>query len=139
MLYETLKAVVIIQKHIIWWSFYEIKRSLICNSYSAAKEKPRPKFSFSFNKEKAEKEGRNLDQGLMPFNEAMQILQMPNEYTLEMVEERADKLFKLNDPTKGGSFYIQCKIMGAKITLVQALVPTAPVDEPEEPSPNKPQ
>jgi import inner membrane translocase subunit TIM16 len=27
------------------------------------------------------------------------------------------KLFELNDPAKGGSFYLQCKVLGAMETL----------------------
>ena len=59
--------------------------------------------------------------GLMPINEAINILQVPEVYTHEMIEERFSKLFIMNDPTKGGSFYIQCKIMGAKLTLIETL------------------
>ena len=55
----------------------------------------------------------------MPIEEAINILQVPDTFTAEEVESRFDKLFKINDPTKGGSFFIQCKVTGAKITLLK--------------------
>ena len=64
--------------------------------------------------------------GLMPIDEAVQILQVPQGFTSEMIEERYMKLFKINDPTKGGSFYIQCKIMGARLTLLDSINASKP-------------
>lgn len=53
--------------------------------------------------------------------EALQVLQMETNYTEEQVEERYQKLIKINDPGKGGSFYLQCKVMGAKDVLLEQL------------------
>ena len=36
-------------------------------------------------------------------------------------QQRFDKLFEANDPKKGGSFYLQSKVMCAKIRLEEAL------------------
>ena len=36
------------------------------------------------------------------------------------VNAQYEKLFKMNDPTKGGSFYLQCKLMGAKETIIDS-------------------
>ena len=66
----------------------------------------------------------------MPVQEAIQVLQVPENFTAEIVEERFDKLFKMNDPTKGGSLYIQCKVMGAKLALLKTLKP--PEDKVED-------
>jgi hypothetical protein len=55
--------------------------------------------------------------------EALQVLQVETGYTAEQVEERYEKLTKINDPTKGGSFYLQCKVMGAKDVLLEQLKP----------------
>ena len=57
----------------------------------------------------------------MPTEEALTILQIETPYTREKVEERYEKLFSLNDPAKGGSFYLQCKVIGAKLTLLSLL------------------
>ena len=57
----------------------------------------------------------------MPTDEALTILQIEKPYDAETVEARYDKLFTLNDPAKGGSFYLQCKVIGAKMTLLSLL------------------
>eukprot|EP00871_Galdieria_phlegrea_P004731 jgi/Galph1/5259/GphlegSOOS_G3933.1 len=36
---------------------------------------------------------------------------------LKEVIERSDHLYKLNDPTKGGSKYLQAKILSARVVL----------------------
>eukprot|EP01094_Clydonella_sp_ATCC50884_P030498 TRINITY_DN9976_c0_g1_i1.p4 TRINITY_DN9976_c0_g1~~TRINITY_DN9976_c0_g1_i1.p4 ORF type:complete len:115 (-),score=48.41 TRINITY_DN9976_c0_g1_i1:374-718(-) len=41
--------------------------------------------------------------------------------TEETIEERFKHLFEQNDPKKGGSFYLQSKVMCAKIRLQEAL------------------
>lgn len=53
--------------------------------------------------------------------EALQVLQIETEFTPEQIEERCEKLTKINDPAKGGSFYLQCKVMGAKEVLLEQL------------------
>lgn len=72
----------------------------------------------------------------MPIEEAKSILQVGQEFTLKDVDERFNKLFNLNDPQKGGSYYIQCKIMGAKLSLINHLQglenPEKKVDKTEE-------
>ena len=57
----------------------------------------------------------------MPTEEALTILNIESPYDRETVEARYDKLFSLNDPAKGGSFYLQCKVIGAKLTLLSLL------------------
>ena len=54
----------------------------------------------------------------MSINEAKLVLGV-QKGTAKEVEESYEKLFKLNDPAKGGSFYLQCKLMGAKETLAK--------------------
>ena len=49
------------------------------------------------------------------------MLQIETEFTPEQIEERCEKLTKINDPAKGGSFYLQCKVMGAKEVLLEQL------------------
>ena len=46
----------------------------------------------------------------MSVSEAKMILGIENGTPTE-VAEAYDTLFKLNDPAKGGSFYLQCKLM----------------------------
>jgi import inner membrane translocase subunit TIM16 len=77
----------------------------------------------------------------MPIDEAINILQVPATFTAEEVEQRFEKLFNLNDPAKGGSFFIQCKVRGAKITLIKHLEPEPSAPETTEgesdPKPNE--
>ena len=49
------------------------------------------------------------------------MLQVGQDFTIKDVEDRFNKLFNLNEPQKGGSYYIQCKIMGAKLSLTKHL------------------
>mmetsp|Transcript_22687 Transcript_22687/g.22445 ORF Transcript_22687/g.22445 Transcript_22687/m.22445 type:complete len:120 (-) Transcript_22687:13-372(-) len=65
-------------------------------------------------------------------NEALKILQIESSYTVEQVEERFKKLLNTNDPAKGGSFYLQCKIQGAKNTLLEELERPKEQQEQEE-------
>ena len=57
----------------------------------------------------------------MPYPEAFQILNLAENATVEEVQQASMRLFEKNDPAKGGSFYLQCKILGAKETLMGSL------------------
>ena len=34
-------------------------------------------------------------------------------FSVDVIQERTKKLLKDNEPERGGSFYLQCKILGA--------------------------
>lgn len=53
--------------------------------------------------------------------EAMQILNV-DKINPEEVNKRYEHLFKINDKSKGGSFYIQSKVVRAKERIDQELV-----------------
>jgi mitochondrial import inner membrane translocase subunit TIM16 len=54
----------------------------------------------------------------MSLREAQDILAFPNKpKSLQELNERYEKYFTVNDPKKGGSFYIQSKIYRAKEAL----------------------
>ena len=52
--------------------------------------------------------------------EASEILGVKNNAGLKDIYQKYDKLFPANDPTKGGSLYIQAKIHNAKVELERA-------------------
>jgi mitochondrial import inner membrane translocase subunit TIM16 len=54
----------------------------------------------------------------MTMQEAKMLLGV-SKVTESEVNAQYEKLFKMNDPAKGGSFYLQCKLMGAKEALLQ--------------------
>jgi import inner membrane translocase subunit TIM16 len=55
-------------------------------------------------------------------DEALKIMHIErSELTPQLVEERFQKFFHLNDPGKGGSFYLQSKIYRSKEALLQEL------------------
>jgi mitochondrial import inner membrane translocase subunit TIM16 len=56
----------------------------------------------------------------MSLSEAKMILSVQKLNAAE-INSQFDRLYKLNDPAKGGSFYLQCKLMGAKETLLKSL------------------
>lgn len=64
---------------------------------------------------------QNLIASPMTRQEALKILDITEEQsqTPKEIMERFDKLMKLNDPEKGGSFYIQNKIYYAKEYLME--------------------
>ena len=53
----------------------------------------------------------------MSVNEAMQILHTSKEPTLEEITKKYEHLFKANEPSAGGSFYLQSKVYRAKERL----------------------
>ncbi|KAJ1974003.1 mitochondrial import inner membrane translocase subunit TIM16 [Dimargaris verticillata] len=57
----------------------------------------------------------------MDLDEAHKILHVDKGATKESILKRYDHLFKANDPQKGGSFYIQSKIVRAKERLEMEL------------------
>mmetsp|Transcript_29518 Transcript_29518/g.40560 ORF Transcript_29518/g.40560 Transcript_29518/m.40560 type:complete len:120 (-) Transcript_29518:7-366(-) len=58
----------------------------------------------------------------LQINEALNILNIEkNKLSKTVLEERYAKLFELNDPKKGGSFYLQSKVFRAKEALDQEL------------------
>ncbi|KAL1919008.1 uncharacterized protein VTP21DRAFT_2389 [Calcarisporiella thermophila] len=50
----------------------------------------------------------------MSFEEACQILNVNRNSTLEEITKKYDHLFKVNDSSSGGSFYLQSKVVRAK-------------------------
>ncbi|OAC99304.1 hypothetical protein MUCCIDRAFT_42109, partial [Mucor lusitanicus CBS 277.49] len=50
----------------------------------------------------------------MSMEEACQILNITKEADLSKLSKNYDHLFQANDPAKGGSFYIQSKVVRAK-------------------------
>jgi import inner membrane translocase subunit TIM16 len=52
----------------------------------------------------------------MTREEAQKILGVSGK-DINFAEKRYQKMFEMNDPTKGGSFYLQCKLLGAIETL----------------------
>lgn len=58
----------------------------------------------------------------MAIKEAQDILNFPNKpKNLQELNERYDRFFSVNDPKKGGSFYLQSKIYRAKEALEKDL------------------
>ena len=62
----------------------------------------------------------------MQTSEAMEVLNIQKlDLSNEVVLERFKKMYDLNDPIKGGSFYLQSKIFRAKEALEHELNPDA--------------
>mmetsp|Transcript_53978 Transcript_53978/g.123021 ORF Transcript_53978/g.123021 Transcript_53978/m.123021 type:complete len:117 (-) Transcript_53978:256-606(-) len=59
--------------------------------------------------------------GRMEVDEALQVLNFSKEelnpILAEKITERYAKMFKANDPAKGGSFYLQSKVFRAKESI----------------------
>eukprot|EP00871_Galdieria_phlegrea_P003827 jgi/Galph1/4445/GphlegSOOS_G3034.1 len=53
----------------------------------------------------------------MTVDEASELFGLTKNAGLKEVIERSDHLYKLNDPTKGGSKYLQAKILSARVVL----------------------
>eukprot|EP00736_Rhodelphis_marinus_P004491 Rmarinus@m.22030 len=61
----------------------------------------------------------SMRSGGMTVEEACKILQVEQHATEQEIAKRFDKLHEMNDPKKGGSFYLQSKIYRAKERLDQ--------------------
>eukprot|EP01103_Thecamoeba_quadrilineata_P006245 TRINITY_DN15974_c0_g1_i1.p2 TRINITY_DN15974_c0_g1~~TRINITY_DN15974_c0_g1_i1.p2 ORF type:complete len:114 (+),score=23.89 TRINITY_DN15974_c0_g1_i1:49-390(+) len=66
------------------------------------------------------KSGQAVKDGLT-VDESMRILNLSEKPSLTEIQARYDKLYKINDPEKGGSFFLQTKIGNAKARLEKAL------------------
>lgn len=58
----------------------------------------------------------------MSVQEAKQILNIEDLTDLELLQKNYDHLFSVNDKTKGGSFYLQSKVVRAKERIDQELM-----------------
>ena len=67
----------------------------------------------------AAKEALKPKRGAMTPTEAAEILHLPEGGAADaaQVAARYDKLYAMNDPSKGGSFYLQSKILRAREAL----------------------
>lgn len=55
----------------------------------------------------------------MAVDQARQVLNLEkNEVNMERIAEQFNKYYAMNDPDKGGSFYIQAKVANARDSLV---------------------
>ena len=58
----------------------------------------------------------------MEYGQALEVLNIEREaITVKFVKEQYEKFYNLNDPTKGGSFYLQSKIFRAKESIFDEL------------------
>eukprot|EP00629_Pelagomonadales_sp_RCC1024_P018970 CAMPEP_0119264168 /NCGR_PEP_ID=MMETSP1329-20130426/3324_1 /TAXON_ID=114041 /ORGANISM="Genus nov. species nov., Strain RCC1024" /LENGTH=124 /DNA_ID=CAMNT_0007263913 /DNA_START=190 /DNA_END=561 /DNA_ORIENTATION=- len=73
----------------------------------------------------AAKEALKPKRGVMTQSEAVDILHIDaaDAKNAAVISERYDKLFGMNDPEKGGSFYLQSKIFRAHEALMADLEP----------------
>mmetsp|Transcript_13230 Transcript_13230/g.24790 ORF Transcript_13230/g.24790 Transcript_13230/m.24790 type:complete len:144 (-) Transcript_13230:2620-3051(-) len=55
----------------------------------------------------------------MPREEALQVLELEENFTREELNKRYDLMFTINDPAKGGSIYLRGKVIGAREVLEQ--------------------
>lgn len=76
--------------------------------------------------------------GRISVEEASEILGVRKNAGLKDIYERYDRLFKANDPTNGGSVYIQAKIHNAKMQLEKEAVARGEVPPPPPPPPVQP-
>eukprot|EP00171_Calliarthron_tuberculosum_P009976 IDg9976t1 len=60
--------------------------------------------------------------GRIGAQEASEILGVKSDAGLKDIYVKYDKLFSVNDPTKGGSLYLQAKIHNAKMELEKAAI-----------------
>lgn len=79
--------------------------------------------------------------GRMTSEEASEILGIKKDAGLKDIYKRYDRLFKANDPAKGGSIYVQAKIHNAKQQLEKEAIergekPPPPPEEPPSPNTN---
>jgi len=75
--------------------------------------------------------------GRITAEEASEILGVSKDAGLKDIYKKYDRLFASNDPTKGGSIYVQAKIHNAKLELEkQAFARGEKPPEPQTPPPN---
>ena len=55
------------------------------------------------------------------YADSLKVLQVDEPYSKAAVEEQFDKLWQINDPLKGGSFYLACKLVGARKVLLRKI------------------
>lgn len=55
----------------------------------------------------------------MSREEALKVFDIEEPFTEEELEARFEKLYTINDPIKGGSFYLRGKFVGAKEVLLK--------------------
>ena len=89
-----------------------VKKTLDSNFYSEAGHDPIRDFQELLTK------GQQATARRMTVEEAKNVLNV-QKLSKEEVNRQFEKLYLLNDPTKGGSFYLQCKLMGAKDILLE--------------------
>ncbi|GJQ08643.1 hypothetical protein GpartN1_g1481.t1 [Galdieria partita] len=53
----------------------------------------------------------------MTLDEASDLFGVRKDASLKEIVERSDQLYKLNDPSKGGSKYLQAKVLSARLVL----------------------
>ena len=58
----------------------------------------------------------------MTLDEAKQILNVADIEDLDAIQKKFEHLFQVNDKSKGGSFYIQSKVVRAKERIDQEVV-----------------
>lgn len=72
--------------------------------------------------------------GGMTTEEASQILGVRKDAGLKDIAEQYDRLFKANDPAKGGSQYLQAKIYSAKQSMEKEAIARGEKPPPPPPS-----
>lgn len=81
---------------------------------------------------------RNI-RGRLSKEQAAEILGVKSDSGLKDIHAKYNRLFNANDPTKGGSIYLQAKIHNAKIELEKLAIargeqpPPPPADNPDSP------
>ena len=57
----------------------------------------------------------------LTYADSLKVLQVDEPYSKAAVEEKFDRLWQINDPIKGGSFYLACKLVGARKVLLRKI------------------
>lgn len=85
-----------------------VKKTLDSNLYIEAGHSPAKDLQDLINPIKGKK---------MTAQEAQKVLGL-EKITPDTINAQYEKLYSINDPSKGGSFYLQCKLIGAKEALL---------------------
>ena len=65
---------------------------------------------------------KNAVKKRMNYDQALQVLNIEKEaVSVKLVKEQYEKYYNMNDPTKGGSFYLQSKIFRAQESVFEEL------------------